>query len=144
MEPQTPQTPNQAPQTHGPEVEPVVQSGEVAQEVVASPAVPEIAPDSGEAVNQNGGMVLPQVQQTPITPVTDPVANSTTDPAIIIPDTPDIADDVDLIETEWVNKAKKIVHETRDDPRQQKRQVSALKADYMKKRYGKDVKLSDD
>lgn len=145
MEPQNQPSPNQAPKPQGPEVQPVVQGGESQVEIVQPPAAAETAPDNKEAANQNSGMVLPPVQQSPVIPSVDPVANGTTnDATIIIPDTPDVAEDVDLIETEWVNKAKKIVHDTRDDPRQQKKQVSALKADYMKKRYGKDVKLSDD
>lgn len=146
MEPQTPTSPNQAPQPSRPEVEPVVQSGNNSPETLApQPAVAEVDTSGGEQANQNSGIALPQVQQTPTAP-TPPVANNTTTtlPTVVIPDTPDIAEDVDLIETEWVNKAKKIVDETKDDPRQQKRQVSALKADYMKKRYGKDMKLSDD
>ena len=55
---------------------------------------------------------------------------------------PTVADDGDLIEKEWVNKAKRIVESTRDDPYKQSEELTAFKADYMKKRYGKDIKLS--
>ncbi len=58
--------------------------------------------------------------------------------------TPDMADDVDLIEKEWVDKAKAIVDHTREDPHQQNKQLNEFKADYMKKRYGKDVRLTDE
>lgn len=57
-------------------------------------------------------------------------------------DTPQIADDVDLIEKEWVNKTKDIVQKTKDDPYNQNRQIVKLRADYMKKRYNKDIKLA--
>ena len=57
--------------------------------------------------------------------------------------TPSIADDLDLIEKEWVNKAKLIVAKTKDDPRQQTDALHKFKADYIKKRYNKDVKVSD-
>jgi hypothetical protein len=57
---------------------------------------------------------------------------------------PLVAGDDDLIEKEWVDKAKKIVHETKNDPYVQEREVSKLQADYMKKRYGKDIKLIDE
>ncbi len=54
-----------------------------------------------------------------------------------------IADDSDLIEKEWVIKAKAIVMQTRDDPHKQNSEMSKVKADYLKKRYNKDLKLSD-
>lgn len=53
------------------------------------------------------------------------------------------ADDTDLIEKEWVNKAKAIVMQTKDDPHTQSQQVTRFKADYLKKRYNKDIKISD-
>ncbi len=55
---------------------------------------------------------------------------------------PQIADDIDLIEKEWVNKTKDIVQQTKDDPYNQNRQIVRLRADYMKKRYNKDIKLA--
>lgn len=59
-------------------------------------------------------------------------------------DVPAVAGDDEVIEKEWVDKAKKIVSQTKDDPYQQEKEVSKLQADYLKKRYGKDVKLSGD
>ena len=53
------------------------------------------------------------------------------------------ADDVDLIEREWVDKAKHIVAETRDDPHKQKDQISRVKADYIQKRFNKSIKVDD-
>lgn len=57
---------------------------------------------------------------------------------------PLMAEDSDLIEKEWVEKAKKIVEATRDDPYQQNREINKVKADYMKKRYNKDIHLSEE
>lgn len=57
---------------------------------------------------------------------------------------PVIADDADLIEKEWVIKAKEIVERTRQDPYTQNKEVEQIKADYMKKRYNKDIKLTED
>ncbi len=57
---------------------------------------------------------------------------------------PDIAEDVDLIEKEWVEKAKHIVAQTRNDPREQNVEMSKLKADYMKKRYDKDIEIDSE
>jgi hypothetical protein len=53
------------------------------------------------------------------------------------------ADDSDLIEKEWVNKAKQIVERTREDPREQSKELTVFKADYMQKRYNKTIKLSE-
>lgn len=57
---------------------------------------------------------------------------------------PPIAEDSDLIEDEWVEKAKEIVERTRHDPYQQNKEVTLMKADYLKKRYNKDIKVSED
>lgn len=60
------------------------------------------------------------------------------------PGMPVIADDTDLIEKEWVEKAKEIVARTRQDPYEQNKEVERMKADYMKKRYNKDIKITED
>jgi hypothetical protein len=56
-------------------------------------------------------------------------------------DAPAIAEDVDLIEKEWVDKAKDIVERTKHDPRAQSKEITKLRADYLKKRYNRDIKL---
>ncbi len=58
--------------------------------------------------------------------------------------TPLIADDGDLIEKEWVEKAKDIVNRTKHDPYMQNEEIKRVKADYLKKRYNKDIKLNED
>lgn len=74
----------------------------------------------------------PQQQQAPPMPVADPAGM------------PVIADDTDLIEKEWVEKAKEIVARTRQDPYLQNKEVERMKADYMKKRYNKDIRITED
>lgn len=54
-----------------------------------------------------------------------------------------IADDTDLIEKEWVIKAKAIVAHTKDDPYRQNEEMTKMKADYLKTRYNKDLKGSE-
>lgn len=56
---------------------------------------------------------------------------------------PQVADDLDLIEKEWVEKAKHIVAMTVGDPYQQNKQLGKVKANYIKKRYNKVIKLSE-
>jgi hypothetical protein len=47
------------------------------------------------------------------------------------------AADGDLIEKEWVDKAKAIVSKTQDDPFIQKNEISRVKAEYIQKRFNK-------
>jgi len=54
-------------------------------------------------------------------------------------DAPLVAADEDLIEKEWVDKAKKIITDTKHDPYEQEKAVSRLQAQYLKKRYGKEL-----
>jgi hypothetical protein len=48
---------------------------------------------------------------------------------------PLIAGDEDLIEKEWVDKAKKIINETKSDPYKQEVAIVGLRCDYKNKRY---------
>lgn len=54
---------------------------------------------------------------------------------------PIVDDGGDLIEKEWVNRAKQIVARTRDDPYKQSEELTVFRADYMKKHFGKTIKL---
>jgi hypothetical protein len=54
------------------------------------------------------------------------------------------AEDAELIEKAWVDKAKEIVERTRHDPYIQNREITKMKADYMKKRYNKDIRIPED
>jgi hypothetical protein len=56
---------------------------------------------------------------------------------------PTEAEDNDLIEKEWVERAKQIVAHTKHDPHEQQKALSLMKADYMKKRYDRDIKVSE-
>jgi len=53
------------------------------------------------------------------------------------------ANDLDLIEKEWVIHLKNIVTQTVGSPHLQQREISLAKADYLRKRYGKEVKPSE-
>lgn len=57
--------------------------------------------------------------------------------------TPLVAADEDLIEKEWVEKAKEIIDQTRDDPHTRTQKVNELQRDYLQKRYGKVVGASE-
>lgn len=55
-----------------------------------------------------------------------------------------VADETDLIEKEWVVKAKHIVEQTKSDPHLQSKEIVKVKADYLKKRYNKEIKVIED
>jgi hypothetical protein len=73
---------------------------------------------------------------TPTTVVNDD-SSATQDLTLVA--TPALAGDDDLIEKEWVDRAKKIIADTRNDPFQQENAVTELQKDYQKKRYGREL-----
>lgn len=75
----------------------------------------------------------------PILPAPIAQATTSTDDANDPSTFPVAAADDDLIEREWVDKAKKIISETRDDPYGREKAVNQLQKDYLKKRYGKEL-----
>lgn len=92
-------------------------------------------PSGDPVATQLATPVLPPLPT--ITPVNDTVvADNTSNPVA--------AADEDLIEKEWVEKAKKVIADTKHDPYLQEQEVSKLQADYLKKRYGKTVNLPAD
>jgi hypothetical protein len=83
----------------------------------------------------------PPVLPPPVSlPVPSPVTS--TDDAVQVDDLPVVANDDDLIEKEWVDKAKKIILQTKDDPYRREQEVGKLQADYLRKRYGKELGTS--
>ena len=82
---------------------------------------------------------IPTQPQQPLPPVQQQVPPN----GAVTTSSPLIADDVDVIEKEWVDKAKKIVNATKSDPHQLDKEVSKLQADYLMKRYNKKLKVSD-
>jgi hypothetical protein len=83
--------------------------------------------------------IVPVVAPLPAIPVPVPVPQKPQD------DTtgPSIASDDDLIEKEWVDKAKKIIAATQNDPYRREQEVNKLQVDYLRKRYGKELGTSN-
>lgn len=103
----------------------------------------ELSGARGLELQQRGNTTVPSVN--PFSPAAIvPTSKDTTILAISETSTthPAIADDNDLIEKEWVQKAKAIVAKTKEDPYTQNKEMSRYKADYVKKRFNKDVKLT--
>jgi hypothetical protein len=99
---------------------------------------------AAQAIETARSAPAPVPQAPPVDPGTQPMQQSVADPAVDDANMPVIADDADLIEKEWVLKAKEIVARTKHDPYQQNKEVERVKADYMKKRYNKEIKLTED
>lgn len=91
----------------------------------------EHAPSMQDHTNQVAQSYAVQDQNSPPSQVA-PVAGTT--------NTPQLAEDGDLIEKEWVKKAKHIVEQTKNDPHQQSKGLNQVKSDYLKKRYNYDLK----
>ncbi|MDB5179959.1 MAG: hypothetical protein JWN12_591 [Candidatus Saccharibacteria bacterium] len=75
-----------------------------------------------------------------------PVAPPPPAPAVPVQptdDSPTVAGDEDVIEKEWVDKAKKIILETKDDPYGRTERVNELQKDYLRKRYSKELGASE-
>lgn len=139
MEPQLPmphQSPEMGPRPLGPEA-PRPQTAEV-----------YTGAERSEVHEQKTGQMDGAGPATarPVTPIAPPVPVNPAAPVSVqsMAGTPAVAADEDLIEKEWVEKAKKVIADTRHDPFMQKQAVSRLQADYLNKRYGKSVKLPEE
>ena len=109
-----------------------------------TPPVPEVITPSQERVDRRGDAANQNAQASTVQPLNlpQPLQSATTDSSNenLAVDAPAVADDVDVIEKVWVDKAKSIIKETRDDPHLQEIKVSGLQTEYQKKRYGSEDK----
>ena len=94
-------------------------------------------PEVGEVQAEAAQIAMPALP-TPVVPSTNTTQGTATD------DVPIVANDDDLIEKEWVDKAKKIIAETKDDPYRREREVSKLQIEYIRRRYGREIGDSGD
>lgn len=76
----------------------------------------------------------------PAVPVMPPTDDTMiTDTGTVDDDNPDTAEDGEKIEREWAERIRKIVELTKDNPRVEQIEVNKLKADYMKKRFNREL-----
>lgn len=83
----------------------------------------------------------PSLPQTPVMqqPQTNEKTQNQNNNDVSLTTSPATAEDSDLIEKEWIEKAKSIVEKTRKDPFLQSQGLNQLKAEYLQKRYGKNL-----
>ena len=86
---------------------------------------------------QAGVVPDPSTIAAPVLP--QPATDDTQDATAVLTSVPDVAADDDVIEKEWVDKAKHIITETADDPYRREQAVGQLQREYLRKRYGKEV-----
>jgi len=127
----------------GPEFSPV-DYGRNLERAPLSPS-PEVAPErNSERFEQRSEATPAAVTAAPVlpTPVVTLPADDTTTSVTDDDMLPAVASDDDLIEKEWVDKAKKIIIQTKDDPYRREQEVSKIQADYLRKRYGRELGAS--
>lgn len=141
---------NQVPPMELPSVTPEAQQ-ELAEQ---TQAVPSTEAASAQAIEQGVSQALPvDPASSPTNLGPQPAVATSFDPSQMISPSPQlqtqsvmpaIADDTDLIEKEWVQKAKQIVEQTKSDPHTQNKEMNKVKADYLQKRYNKQIKLVEE
>ena len=110
-------------------------------------ALAEKAVEAGVQEESSTGRSQSQMQQNTVTqpaisiPVV--VAQPQTDDKAPTPTKGLEAAEADLIEKQWVERAKAIVSQTKSDPYSQKREISRAGADYIKKRFNKTIPTDD-
>jgi hypothetical protein len=85
--------------------------------------------------------------QQPSIPLSVPVvapSATATGQVVVQDDSHIVAEDTDVIEKEWVDRAKKIISLTSNDPYVEAKEISKLKATYMKKRFNRDLPLAEE
>jgi hypothetical protein len=142
MEPKLPAS------NHGPEQSPMAYGQGL--ERAPLPATPENGIDNGAEQFEQRSEAAPTAIMTTTPTLPAPVATiAIPAPSLgvlrndtLAADTPLVASDDDLIEREWVDKAKKIIIRTKDDPYLREQEVGKLQADYLRKRYGRELGAS--
>jgi hypothetical protein len=99
------------------------------------------SPEQLAVDHQTGTPVLPTDQQStvPQPVVNDAATDDQAKDAAVLATTPTAAADNDTIEKEWIEKVKKVISGTADDPHKQQKYASQLMANYILKRYGRKI-----
>ncbi len=128
------------PQSQQPEQLPVQPDIGPAAEVL--PTQEQEKPSQQEAIDKDDSVVLPYVQDDDSDDSAATIQSQapSSGQAQNQPTSPAVADDLDVIEKAWVDRAKQIIKDTRDNPRAQEEQFEQLQIEYHKKRYGRDIK----
>lgn len=121
----------------------VLLSPENSVDRLASLGTPEISVESAVEKSAENSSRISEIDFSTVfpTPVMQParVVSDTTLLDQPVNNNPAIASHDDIIEKEWVDRAKRIISDNSGDPYLQEKAISELQIDYIKKRYGGDV-----
>lgn len=123
------------------------QGGPQLPELNQAPVAPERAPQApANAPADPVGSQQPTVQMpaSQAQQPTAPPAQAGSPASSPVAGAPSAAGDVDVIEKEWVDQANRIIDQTKQDPYTEEEAIEALQVDYLKKRYGHEVKKPDE
>lgn len=123
-----------------------IPSSETGVESITTPAEQDRPASEGAAGKQATPVAVQPLPVVPDIPSTLPVAPAHDDKQLVVnsPKTAALpATEGNLIEKQWIAKAKEIVAETKSDPYKQKNEMSKAKADYIQKRFKKTIKTDD-
>ena len=141
--------PNLSPTPRSMEQGPANTSGGYSYEVPPNYASPETLPtQSPENYEQRS-----PVELAPPPPAQPAVALPQVPVAVPVPIAPDpqvgqanpvAANDDDVIEKEWVDRAKQVIVQTKNEPYTREKALGELQRDYLMKRYGKQIGVNND
>ncbi|HEV7454961.1 MAG TPA: hypothetical protein VGO07_06915 [Candidatus Saccharimonadales bacterium] len=98
------------------------------------------SPEAGHGSVAAPSMAQPHVPAVPTQPLAA-VPVPTTAPPVAAPATDD---NTDALDEEWINKAKAIVEQTKHDPHLESQELGRVKADYLRIRYNRHIKVVED
>jgi hypothetical protein len=106
---------------------------------------PGIAAPRFEVMPGSAAVVAPPIIAMPQPPASVSIQQAAALPADQQTVTTQSDDNDDkALDIEWVNKAREIVERTHTDPYLQSQELSRVKAQYVKARYNKDIKVGED
>ena len=109
-------------------------------QVQATPEFGQVVERGGERIEQKSDGAIGSQSVIPVLPPPLPVPVPDEPVAAPAKDGgPLVAGDEDLIEKEWVDRAKQIIDQTKDDPYRREQEINKLQADYLRKRYGREL-----
>lgn len=124
---------------------PQVESYDVPPNFASPETLPTTSPERVEqrsAVELAPSPPMMPMPAMPVPPVTQaPVPVVSNDPATA---NPIAANDDDVIEKEWVDRAKQVIIQTKDNPYAREKAIGELQRDYLAKRYGRQIGASND
>jgi hypothetical protein len=113
------------------------------QEAYGAPEAASVVAEKA-SVSPQAAPPLPPMAQAPVSAQPQAVAGVPQATATPIAGSVPADDDSDALDEEWVNKAKAIVEQTKADPYVESNELGKAKADYLRIRYNKQIKVAED